>query len=42
MFETWLDLAGFAAAGGVGGMVYWAIAERETIFARMRLLLRQR
>jgi hypothetical protein len=37
-----LDLAGFAAAGGIGGLVYWAFVERELITARVRALLRTR
>ncbi|MGD9966651.1 MAG: hypothetical protein AB7T59_09040 [Hyphomonadaceae bacterium] len=38
----WLTIAGLSAAGGIGGMIYWAIAERELILARAKALLRQR
>ena len=38
----WLQIAGFAAAGGLGGLCYWVIVERELILARARALLRQR
>lgn len=39
---TWLDWAGFAAAGGVGGLLYWSLAERELIAAHIKALLRAR
>jgi hypothetical protein len=40
--DYWLDWAGFAAAGGIGGLIYWTFAERELIVLRVRLLLRRR
>ena len=40
--DYWLNWAGFAAAGGIGGLIYWTITERELILVRMRLFLRRR
>jgi hypothetical protein len=34
-----LQLAGFSAAGGIGGMIYWLFAEREQLITRARALL---
>jgi hypothetical protein len=38
--QDWLDWAGFAAAGGLGGLIYWLIAERKLVLARAKALLR--
>lgn len=40
MLETWLDYAGFAAAGGIGGLFYWLISDRAAIITRLRAMLR--
>jgi hypothetical protein len=42
MLATWLDYAGFAAAGGIGGLLYWTIADRDVIVTRLKALLRAR
>jgi len=39
----WLTIAGLSAAGGIGGLIYWVVAERELILTRAKaMLLRQR
>jgi len=39
MGSDWLDAAGFAAAGALGGFLYWG---SNVLFTRLRTLLRVR
>lgn len=36
MFESWQDLVRLLAAGGLGGLSYWAISHRGAIFELLR------
>ncbi len=42
MGPTWLELAGYAAGGAAGGLVYWAIRDSEALFTRLWAMLRTR
>lgn len=39
MGADWLDAAGFAAAGALGGLIYWG---SSVLFERVRTILRAR
>ena len=36
------QLAVMGAAGGVGGLIYWAVAQRKTVLARARRAFERR
>lgn len=36
MFESWQDIARLLAAGGLGGLGYWALSHRSAIATLLR------
>lgn len=36
MFESWQEIVRLLAAGGLGGLGYWAVSHRVEIFALLR------
>ncbi|HYD86988.1 MAG TPA: hypothetical protein VEA80_05915 [Vitreimonas sp.] len=36
MFESWQEVVRLLAAGGLGGLGYWAISHREAILTLLR------
>lgn len=36
MFESWQEIVRLLAAGGLGGLAYWAVSHRAAIFTLLR------
>jgi hypothetical protein len=36
MIDSWFELFALAVAGANGGLVYWAVARRRELLARVR------